>query len=137
GLGILADDLGRELALVEQPHMDLVGVSGHMIVGQDIAVGRDDHARAESVLLVFMGNLAEKAAELIERILLLTKRPAGTLLARPIRSSTRPLRPFRSVGRVARASLIAAAVWRPRLYLLNHADVDHRGHHPLNQRREG
>ena len=82
GFGILADHLCGELALVEQPDADLIGVSGHVVVGQNVTVGRYDHARAQPVLLVLMGNLAEKAAELIERVLLLSKRPAGTLFAR-------------------------------------------------------
>ena len=77
GLRILADHLRGKLALVLQRHVDFVGVTDHVIVGQDVAVRRHDHARAQPVLLVFaLTALSEVAAQLIERI---APPPAGGL----------------------------------------------------------
>jgi len=53
-LGINADHLGRELALVAQGDDDLVGALGDVMVGENIAPGGiDDHTGAKAVLLAF------------------------------------------------------------------------------------
>ena len=49
-LGSVPIDLGLELAPVEQPDRDLLGALDHVVVGQDVAVGRDDEARAAALL---------------------------------------------------------------------------------------
>ena len=61
GVGIGADDLGLELPPVEQPDRDLLGALDHVVVGQDVAVGRDDEARAAALL--DLGLLAEARGE--------------------------------------------------------------------------
>ena len=58
GVGIAADDLGLELAPVEQPDRDLLGAFDHVVVGEDVAVGRDDEAGAAALL--DLGLLAER-----------------------------------------------------------------------------
>src|SRR5208282_6180184 len=68
GLGVLADHFGGELALVHQGDLNLVCVTRHVIVGQDIPVGRNDDARADPVFLEVMRDLTEKVPELFERI---------------------------------------------------------------------
>ena len=47
---IAAHDFGRELPLVVQPDGDAVGAGHHVVVGQDVAVGRDDEARPRPLL---------------------------------------------------------------------------------------
>ena len=62
-----ADELGRTLPLVAEPDDDLVGVLGNMGIGQDIAVGREDEARAQRVGLVFAGQLRAILKEALEK----------------------------------------------------------------------
>ena len=50
GVRIGADDLGLELTAVEQPDRHLLGALDHVVVGEDVAVGRDDEARAAALL---------------------------------------------------------------------------------------
>ena len=49
GARIGADDLGFELALILQGDFDVGGAIDDVIIGQDVAVGADDHARAQAV----------------------------------------------------------------------------------------
>ncbi len=44
------DDLGHVFLLAVEIDHDLVGVLHHMVIGQDVPVGRDHHARAEGML---------------------------------------------------------------------------------------
>ena len=74
GLLVGADELGHErrglaVALVEGD-VDHVGIGHHMIVGDDIAVSRDDEARTKRLLLFLRGTLsaARACAELIEEL---------------------------------------------------------------------
>ncbi len=50
GVGIGADDLGLELPPIEQPDDDLLGPFDDMVVGQDVAVRRDDEPGAAALL---------------------------------------------------------------------------------------
>ena len=51
GLGIAADDRGLEFpARLAEGDLHLVGAVDHVVVRQNIAVSRDDHARAEPLL---------------------------------------------------------------------------------------
>ena len=61
GVGIGADDLRLELPPVEQAHGDLLGALDHVVVGQDVAVGRDDEPGAAALL--DLGLLAEAGEE--------------------------------------------------------------------------
>ena len=45
GLGVGADDPGGELRLVDGQDLHLDGVLDHVVVGQDVAVGRDEKSR--------------------------------------------------------------------------------------------
>ena len=47
---VLEHDLGLELALVGERHLDLVGALDHVHIGDDEAGGVDDHAGAERAL---------------------------------------------------------------------------------------
>ena len=58
GVGIGAHDLGLELPAVEQADRDLLGAFDHVVVGQDVAVGRDDEPG--SAALLDLGLLAER-----------------------------------------------------------------------------
>src|SRR6185503_11161385 len=49
-LRIGADDLGVELALVEERDLDFLGVGNDVVVREDVAVARDDDARAHALL---------------------------------------------------------------------------------------
>ena len=53
GLRIGADDLGGELAVVVEQHLQLVRPLDDVVVGDDVAVGGDDDAGAEALLLAF------------------------------------------------------------------------------------
>ena len=50
GQRVGADHLGGELTPVEQPDGDLLGAFDHVVVGEDVAVGRDDEAGAAAPL---------------------------------------------------------------------------------------
>ena len=66
GERIRADDLGAELALVAEPDADVgAGAADDVIVGEDVAVGRHDDARAEALLtpLAIQVVLPEEVAE--------------------------------------------------------------------------
>ena len=60
-LGSVPIDLGLELPPVEQPHGHLLGALDDVVVGQDVAVGRDDEPRAAALL--DLGLLAEPGEE--------------------------------------------------------------------------
>ena len=47
-VAVRADELGVELALVGERHVDATRPQDHVLVGEDRAVGGDDHARAEA-----------------------------------------------------------------------------------------
>src|SRR3954453_19002221 len=57
GIRIGADDLGLELAPIEQPYGDLLGALHDVVVGQNVAIGRDDEPGAAALL--DLGLLAE------------------------------------------------------------------------------
>ena len=65
GAAVLQHDLGLELALVGQRHLDLVGALDDVDVGDDEAGRIDHHARAERALhlLLLAAGHAEEAAE--------------------------------------------------------------------------
>ena len=50
GAGVGPHDPRRELPLVEELHRDAIGARHHVVVGQDVAVRRDDEARARALL---------------------------------------------------------------------------------------
>ncbi len=52
-----ADNFGFKFPLVFQRHGDIRRAIHHVVVGQDIAVGADDYAGAETVLLLRTGRL--------------------------------------------------------------------------------
>jgi len=54
GTGIRADQLGGVITAVGQPYQDLVGIGDHMVVGQDVAIGRDDEARPQGLGLLLL-----------------------------------------------------------------------------------
>ena len=64
GLGIAADDVGGEFTLVAQGNFDVGGAIDHVIVGEDVAVGADDHAGAEAVFLFLLRSLLAALAGL-------------------------------------------------------------------------
>ncbi len=49
GARIGTDQLGLELAAIGQAHQNLVGIGNHMVIGQDVAVGRNDETRAQGL----------------------------------------------------------------------------------------
>ena len=57
GLGIGADDLGLELALVAERDGDLVGAVDHVIIGEQVAVGTHDHAASQAMLGAIAGHV--------------------------------------------------------------------------------
>ncbi|CRR61835.1 hypothetical protein PAERUG_P45_London_17_VIM_2_12_12_04800 [Pseudomonas aeruginosa] len=65
GFRVAADQLGDGFAAVAQGHDDLVGASGHVVVGQQVAFRAHDHRRAEARLhaLLLRQVVAEEAAE--------------------------------------------------------------------------
>ncbi|KFJ51145.1 hypothetical protein DK45_2 [Bordetella bronchiseptica] len=66
GLRIRAHHLGRRLAPVGQGHLDGVGGFDDVIVGQHIALGADDHPRAQAggrLAAAQAGHLAEQLAQ--------------------------------------------------------------------------
>ena len=63
GGGVAPHDPGVELALVEQPHGDAVGVRHHVVVGQDVAVGRDDEPRPRAAFPLRAAVLGEELLE--------------------------------------------------------------------------
>ena len=73
-----ADELGREDAAVIQGDVNLHGAVNDVIVGEDVAVGRDDDAAADAVLNLLLlghalhaalGTESEEAAELGRQVL--------------------------------------------------------------------
>ncbi len=71
-----ADDLGLEFALVGQLHRDFAGIVDDVGVGQHVAVGGQDEARAGRLLLevartrLAARDLPEAAKEFVERVVL-------------------------------------------------------------------
>ena len=64
GLGIGADQFASTLAPVGKRDFDFVGRLNHVIVGQDITIGADDHAGAKAELpFVRRAVIAKEAAE--------------------------------------------------------------------------
>src|SRR4030042_2435433 len=64
-LGIPADDLCRKFSLIRQPHLYLVSVLNHMVVGYDIPILIDNDARSQTTLfqVTFRGLIAEEFLE--------------------------------------------------------------------------
>ena len=52
GGGVAADYGSREVTVVVECDLEALGISDHMVVGHDIAVLADDHARAQTALLL-------------------------------------------------------------------------------------
>src|SRR5207249_4603998 len=83
-----ADDFRRERASIRQLDLDGVGAVDDMVVGQDVAVPRDDDARTEpafetalwSLSPHWRGLLAEEAAEQLIGHLLIGRRERRALL---------------------------------------------------------
>ena len=63
---VLEHDLGLELALVGERHLDLVGALDHVHVGDDKAARIDDHAGAERALDLAAAAVARHAEEAAE-----------------------------------------------------------------------
>jgi hypothetical protein len=65
GVGVGADHLRAGAAAVIELHLDRVGALDHMVVGQDVAVGADDHAAAQTGLrpAVAVGCFAKEEAK--------------------------------------------------------------------------
>ena len=57
-LGIATDDAGFELAFVGERDLDVRGFVDDMIVGENVALGADDHTRAQTLLALFAGHAA-------------------------------------------------------------------------------
>ena len=53
-LGISANDLGGEFALVTQRDFDVRRSVNHVIVGENVAVGADDYSRAQAVFFLLL-----------------------------------------------------------------------------------
>ena len=60
--GSVPISLGARAAAVAERHLDVVGAFDDVVVGEQVAVGRDDHARAEADLAL-LGRLAGAVAE--------------------------------------------------------------------------
>ena len=50
GIGVCANDFGPGMTAIVQNDFDFVGTLNHMVVGQDVAAGADDHATAQADL---------------------------------------------------------------------------------------
>ena len=71
--GIGADDLGGELTIVVERHLQLVGVLNHVVVRYDVPIGGDDHARSRpdarlGCALLKAATVAEEEFEGVEDI---------------------------------------------------------------------
>ena len=73
GQRIGADHLGRKNPAIAHGDANVGGAIDHVVVGDDVAVGRDDHAAAQSVLnarlLPLRHLLSEELAEGAEELL--------------------------------------------------------------------
>ena len=69
GAAVLEHDLGIELALVRERHLDLVRAFDHVVVGDDQAGRIDDHAGTERALHLLAWNAAAAEEEAEERVL--------------------------------------------------------------------
>src|SRR5271163_4688813 len=58
GFGIAADDCGGEFTLVMHGDFYVGGAVDYVIVGEDVAVGANDDARAEALLFFLLGLLS-------------------------------------------------------------------------------
>jgi hypothetical protein len=72
GALVAADDPGLELAAVRQAHRHGVGPVDHVVIGQDVAVGRDQEARTHGLALALrlaavLEQVAEDLRHLLER----------------------------------------------------------------------
>ena len=63
GVGVGADHLAARVAAVVERDVDLVGAFHHVVVGEDVAVGADDHAAAQADLRLVGALVAEEEAE--------------------------------------------------------------------------
>jgi len=80
GLLVSADDLRLVPLLVLEHDLDLVGGAEHVVVGEDLALWRDDHTRAEAALLVALRHLIEEPAhEVFHRVAGAATRHLGAL----------------------------------------------------------
>ena len=85
GAPVRADQLAAQLALVGERHVDVVGALDHVMVGEDVAVGRDDETRTDAARHLFARPRAvaprsartgtrtrreEAAEEVVERVVL-------------------------------------------------------------------
>ena len=62
GIGVGADRAGARAAAVAERDLDVVGAVDDVVVGEQVALGRDDHARAEADLAL-LRHLARTVAE--------------------------------------------------------------------------
>lgn len=69
GVGICSNDPGRIICTVVEGHGDIRGAVDDMIIGDDVTVGADDHARAGGLLIGLLHGLtiavSEEASEKI------------------------------------------------------------------------
>ena len=63
GTRIGTDELGLELAAIGQAHDDLVRIGDHVIVGQDVAIFREDEARAQRLRLALLVTITRHARD--------------------------------------------------------------------------
>ena len=54
GIGVGTNDLGPGVSAVVEDDLDLLGAVDHMVVGQDQAIGADDHPAAKPGLWLFV-----------------------------------------------------------------------------------
>src|SRR5260370_19958172 len=104
GLRVLADNLRSELPLIHQRHVDRIRMPDNVLVGENVAVGADYDARAETMLLeLFRHLLTEEMAELLKRILPERAFSGTKGIAAPTLPSRTPRTRFRAPFRTLRA----------------------------------
>src|SRR5690606_25388537 len=110
-----ADQLGGELAPVEQAHDDFTGAADHVEVGQDVAVVGQDEARTERLLFRWIP--VRQLAFRSERLRMLVEKAPE---------------PLRDVLEGLRLDLLSGSA-SPRRLRRHRADVDHRRRYTLDQ----
>ena len=121
GARVAADNLGRVLAVVLEDDLDLRRLADHVVVGDDDTGGVNDEARAEGNPL---------GAPLLGRALGKPAR-AGLAAATLVEEAPQIILERRTAERFRQ--LIQGHIGTG---LFRHRNVDHRGQHPLHQRRE-